>query len=117
MSTQIDLNDPHSIKVFDLNMAKAYYTCVFDAELAGKSCEKSCDIKIGSRLYHLVRDKTGAKCELRHKAVVQDVDVSIARIATRGGKIIARAERNEAGVRQGCVQDPFGHQWLVQTGD
>lgn len=106
--------DVEDIGVFDLNMACAYYACVFDAEADAGGATDVCEMKIGDQRYRLVHCKIQKHEDAPHCAVVEDVDVSIARVATKGGRIIDRAARTDAGDRVGCVQDPFGHRWVVK---
>ena len=115
MNADLEPSETHSIRVFDLNMARAYYTCVFDAEADDEGDDNRCAIRIGAKRFDLIRDKVGAEETPQHCAQVADVDVSVARVATRGGKIVDRPHPVEGGGREGCVIDPFGHRWLVRT--
>ncbi|MFV0475458.1 MAG: hypothetical protein ACK5MQ_14805 [Pikeienuella sp.] len=45
-------------------------------------------------------------------AVVSDVDVALARAATRGGRILDAAHPTATG-RAGRIEDPFGNSWVV----
>ncbi|MEM7525998.1 MAG: VOC family protein [Pseudomonadota bacterium] len=105
-----------AIAVFDLKMASAYYACVFDAELGAEADMAGRDMMIGDRRYHLIHDKAAvANAERDMLAPVLDVDVSIARVATKGGRIVEQPAITPAGVREGRVVDPFGHSWRVSA--
>jgi uncharacterized glyoxalase superfamily protein PhnB len=102
------------LPVFDVNMACAYYACVFDALLEGElASSETRHMRIGHRRYLLVHDKASPSDTVQYDAPVEDVDLSIARVVTRGGKIVSHADTNPDGQRQGCVRDPFGHVWVV----
>lgn len=110
------IQDAESIGVFDLNMAEAYYACVFDAEIDEGSIEgETRKMRIGGRNYHLIHDRKAVIDETAHCAVVEDVDLSVARVVTRGGKIIRHPDTAADGHREGQVKDPFGHLWLVSS--
>ena len=106
-------SSPEQIAVFDLNMARAFYACVFDAEADAPQSETTCDMRIGPDRFRLIRVRVGVDEAPLHCANVEDVDVSIARVATKGGKIISRAAVAKSGLREGRVEDPFGHRWVV----
>ncbi|MEX2520227.1 MAG: VOC family protein [Paracoccaceae bacterium] len=92
-------------------MARAFYTEVFDAKPSGSKAAGL--IAIGTDRYRLVVRKleTPALC-----ARVADVDVCCARIATRGGRILAPPHLTADGRREGRVMDPFGQSWIVSAG-
>lgn len=106
--------DVHEVQVFDLTMATAYYACVFDAEFTDEARVGQREMRIGEQIYRLVANRaaTGAADPL--PAPVEDVDVSIARVATKGGRIVKPATSGEGG-RAGEVLDPFGHRWRVSA--
>lgn len=107
---QGDESSAEHVSIPDLSMASAYYACVFDAETVIEKDAAARLIRIGGRLYQLDQARNAAKEQ--HAAAVSDVDVAIARIATKGGRILSAAETT-AGRRHGRVVDPFGHEWLV----
>ena len=45
---------------------------------------------------------------------VPDVDAVMDRAVQAGAILISNAKTYEYGYRQGIVQDPFGHRWLIQ---
>jgi PhnB protein len=45
---------------------------------------------------------------------VPDVDAVMDRAVQAGAILISSAKTYEYGYRQGIVQDPFGHRWLIQ---
>lgn len=108
-----DESSAEHVSIPDLSMASAYYACVFDAETVIEKDAEARVIRIGGRLYQLDQNRDGAAEQ--HAAAVSDVDVAIARIATKGGRILSAAETT-GGRRQGRVMDPFGHEWLVTDG-
>ena len=105
-----DESSAEHVSIPNLSMASAYYACVFDAETVVEKDADARVIRIGGRLYQL--DQNREIGYEQHAAAVSDVDVAIARIATKGGRILAAAETTE-GRRHGRVMDPFGHEWLV----
>lgn len=105
--------DAEHVSIPDLKMASAYYACVFDAETVVEKDTEARVIRIGGRLYQL--DQNQGSATERHAAAVRDVDVAIARVATKGGRILSAAETVD-GRRAGRVVDPFGHEWLVTDG-
>ena len=46
---------------------------------------------------------------------VEDVDAVAARAIAAGAKVIFPVKDQFYGMRQGRVQDPFGHQWVLST--
>lgn len=47
--------------------------------------------------------------------VVEDVDALAARAVTAGCKLLSPVEDQFYGDRSGKLEDPFGHQWHIQT--
>ena len=104
------------IGVSDLNMASAYYACVFDAQVDGPVAKADAlKMRIGSRDYSLIRGEKAVIDDVAHCAVVDDVDLSVARVVTRGGTIITHPDTAADGHREGLVKDPFGHSWVVSS--
>ena len=104
--------DAEGVKIPNLQMARAYYACVFDADFA--SPDDPCEMKIGERRYHL--DADADFTAETHCAYVLDADVSVARIATKGGQILSPVASSDNCQRYGQVKDPFGHVWNVKSG-
>lgn len=46
---------------------------------------------------------------------VEDVDGFINTALKAGATLLSPAENYDYGYRQGNIQDPFGHQWMIQT--
>ena len=107
-----DRADAEGVKIPNLQMARAYYACVFDADFA--SADDPREMKIGERRYHL--DPDADFMAETHCAYVLDADVSVARIATKGGQILTPVATADNGLRYGQVKDPFGHTWNVKSG-
>lgn len=103
---------PPKVGVFNLNMACAYYACVFDAEFEDLSNAEARPMLIGRTAFTLVQARGGDAAE-GLIAPVEDVDVCVARAAAKGGSIVAPAAEHEAHGRAGRVKCPFGHEWLV----
>lgn len=104
--------DLKTLEVFDLNMACAYYACVFDAVFDDLSNVDMRSMTIGQATFRMVRNRKGAAGE-GLVARVEDVDVCVARAAAKGGAILTPAGDQPAG-RVGVVKDPFGHAWEVR---
>lgn len=101
------------VAVLDIAAASAYYASVFDAEFpSGKTAGKR-EMRIGERRYRLVRQ--GEATAAPRRVAVADVDVAIARAATRGGRIVDAAHRTPEG-REGRIEDPYGNCWIVADG-
>ena len=45
---------------------------------------------------------------------VADVDAFIKKAASNGGKLISPATSYDYGYRQGIIEDPFGHRWMIE---
>jgi len=45
---------------------------------------------------------------------VPDVDAVMESAINAGAKLISEAKTYEYGYRQGIIEDPFGHRWLIQ---
>jgi PhnB protein len=45
---------------------------------------------------------------------VDDVDVVINKALQAGAKLLSPAQDYDYGYRQGDIQDPFGHQWMIE---
>lgn len=45
---------------------------------------------------------------------VENVDIVIKRALEAGATLLNPAQDYEYGYRQGNIQDPFGHQWIIQ---
>lgn len=100
------------VHIPDLDSARAYYASVFDAEFA--SGDNPCEMTIGDRRYLL--SKENSPSSETHAAKVRDADVSVARVATRGGEIVDPvAGAEDTGERHGAVRDAFGHVWTVTS--
>ncbi|POY36078.1 VOC family protein [Solitalea longa] len=46
---------------------------------------------------------------------VNDVDVVINKALQAGAILLSPAQDYDYGYRQGSIQDPFGHHWLIET--
>lgn len=101
------------IPVVDLNMACAYYACVFDAVIDASGGADHRTMRIGGVDYRLVHQRGAVVQSGERLAPVEDVDVSMARVATKGGSIVEPARAGDGGAREGRVKDPFGHSWIV----
>ena len=101
-----------TVRTPDVETACAWYASVFHAEMLAGEENGGRSIRIGSRRYRVV---AGADAEPQYDALVRDVDVCIARGATRGGRIVERAHRAPCGARQGQVMDPFGRIWRIRS--
>ncbi len=65
---------------------------------------------------HLKKTISPAEAKLTTVTVaifVEDVDACIQQAVKAGAKLISPAQDYEYGYRQGILQDPFGHQWLI----
>ena len=102
-----------TLSVFDLNMASAYYACVFDAEISDMALTDRREMKIGDRRYVLKLHKTGAPPHDPYIAEVEDADVCVARGATNGGTIVDAVSAAPGQPRSGALRDPFGLSWRV----
>lgn len=45
---------------------------------------------------------------------VEDVDVVIENAVAAGAKVVSPAQSYDYGYRQGEIQDPFGHIWMIE---
>lgn len=45
---------------------------------------------------------------------VPDVDAVMSSVLQAGARLISKAKDYEYGYRQGLIEDPFGHRWLIQ---
>lgn len=99
-----------TLTIPDMRMAKAYYACVFDAEMGDAG---SCEMRVGDRRYMLSQLKPCAP--MTFDAAVKDADVCAARIATKGGEIVTPVAAGADGCRRGSVRDPFGHLWRIES--
>ena len=102
-----------TLSVFDLNMASAYYACVFDAEISDMAGEDQREMTIGDRHFLLKLHKSGAPPHDPYIAEVEDADVCVARGATNGGTIVDAVSVGPDQRRSGAIRDPFGLSWRV----
>ena len=102
-----------TLSVFDLNMASAYYACVFDAEITDMAMDDQREMKIGDRSFVLKLHKSGAPPHDPYIAEVEDADVCVARGATNGGTIVDAVSLGPDQRRSGAIRDPFGLSWRV----
>ena len=102
-----------TLSVFDLNMASAYYACVFDAEISEAALDDRREMKIGDRRFVLKLHKSGAPPHDPYVAEVEDADVCVARGATNGGVIVDAVSEGPDHRRSGALRDPFGLSWRV----
>ena len=102
-----------TLAVFDLNMASAYYACVFDTEVVGSDADDEREMRVGSKWYRLKKAKGAAPPHDPHVAEVEDADVCVARAAAKGGRIIDPVADGPDQRRSGAMQDPFGFSWRV----
>lgn len=105
--------DQKTLEVFDLNMACAYYACVFDAVFDDLSNTEARSMTIGDATFQMIKNRKGSSGE-GLVARVEDVDVCVARAAAKGGAILTPAGDSTSG-REGVVKDPFGHAWVVNS--
>lgn len=109
--------DSGIVGVRDLDEAGAYYACVFEAELiTPRNTVTVREMMIGDQCYQLVCDKdvpAGTDMPVHH-APVRDVDLCVARAATKGARIVGHPCATDDGPREGQVIDPFGHLWVLQ---
>lgn len=101
-----------TVRTPDVETACAWYASVFQAEMLVGEETGARAMRIGPRRYRVV---PGADGEPHHDAVVRDVDLCIARGATRGGRIMERPHRAPCGAREGRVMDPFGRIWRIRS--
>ena len=102
-----------TLSVFDLNMASAYYACVFDAEIPDLTAEDNREMLIGDKRFILKLHKSGAPPHDPYIAEVEDADVCVARGATNGGTIVDAVCVGPDQRRSGAIRDPFGLSWRV----
>lgn len=102
-----------TLSVFDLNMASAYYACVFDAEIVESAKAGLREMKIGEQRFVLKQQKTGSTPHDPYVAVVEDADVCVARGVTHGGTIVDAVAEGPDHRRTGAIRDPFGLSWRV----
>ena len=102
-----------TLSVFDLNMASAYYACVFDAEIPDLSAEDNREMLIGDKRFILKLHKSGAPPHDPYVAEVEDADVCVARGAAKGGMIVDAVTDGPDRRRTGAIRDPFGLSWRV----
>ncbi len=105
--------DVTTLTVFDLNMASAYYACVFDAEIAEDAKPDLREMKIGDKRFMLKLHKSGPPPHDPYVAEVDDADVCVARGATHGGTIVDAVADGPDHRRTGAIRDPFGLSWRV----
>ena len=102
-----------TLSVFDLNMASAYYACVFDAEIDESAKADLREMKIGERRFLLKLHKSTPPPHDPFVAEVEDADVCVARGATNGGTIVDAVVDGPDHRRTGAIRDPFGSSWRV----
>ena len=102
-----------TLSVFDLNMATAYYACVFDAEVDDLSAKDRRPRAIGDQRFMLKLQKGGAPSHDPYVAMVEDADVCVARGAAKGGMIIDAVADGPDHRRTGALRDPFGLSWRI----
>ena len=102
-----------TLSVFDLNMATAYYACVFDAEIQDLSANDRRPMTIGEQQFVLKLHKAGAPPHDPYIAMVEDADVCVARGAAKGGMIIDAVAKGPDHRRTGAIRDPFGLSWRI----
>ncbi len=102
-----------TLSVFDLNMASAYYACVFDAEIADAADNDLREMTIGEKRFLLKLHKSGAPPHDPYVAEVEDADVCVARGAAKGGMITDPVTDGPDRRRTGAIRDPFGLSWRI----
>ena len=50
---------------------------------------------------------------IRLELIVEDPDAIVERAASYGAKVIFPVTDHDYGYRQGRIEDPFGHQWVI----
>lgn len=102
-----------TLSVFDLNMASAYYACVFDAEIGDPALAGQREMTIGERRFVMKLHKSDPPLHDPFLAEVEDADVCVARGATHGGTIVDAVSEGPDHRRSGAIRDPFGLSWRV----
>lgn len=82
------------------------------------------ELSIEGTIFHLHEERP-LKGQLEPKKIngvtsligifVADVDSMIASALQAGGTLLSPAQDYDYGYRQGRIQDPFGHQWLIES--
>jgi len=81
------------------------------------------EMEIDGAMFHLHEEnpERGSLFPKRHNGVtttiglmVPDVDIVMARAIPAGAKELSPAKDYEYGYRQGDIQDPFGHRWMIE---
>jgi len=103
-----------TLSVFDLDMASAYYACVFDAEIDKGPKSDVREMKIGRKQFLLKQRKSDPQPHDPYIAEVEDADVCVARGAAHGGTIIDAVAVGPDLRRTGAIRDPFGLSWRVR---
>ncbi len=81
------------------------------------------ELSISGAIFHLHEERP-AKGQLEPNNVkgvttlvglfVEDVDAVMKTALEAGAKLLSPAQDYDYGYRQGNIQDPFGHQWMIQ---
>lgn len=118
---------PH-LAIKDVSKAIEFYIHAFDATVLRKWPNPDgsihvAELEIEGAMFHLheespASDQLGAET-LRATSVVigfftEMPDQLILRAEQAGGIITRKMQDYDYGYRQGTLQDPFGHQWLIQ---
>jgi PhnB protein len=81
------------------------------------------ELSINGAMFHIHEEKPGAGqfSTQRQNGIttliglfVPDVDAFMERAVASGAKEISPAQDYDYGYRQGKIQDPFGHSWLIE---
>ncbi|MES2330456.1 MAG: VOC family protein [Bacteroidota bacterium] len=81
------------------------------------------ELEIDGAMFHLHEENPGKGIFVPAKIngittkiglMVADVDTVMAKAIAAGGKEIAPAQDYDYGYRQGDIQDPFGHIWMIE---
>jgi len=82
------------------------------------------ELSINETIFHLHEERP-AKGQLEPKNVkgvttliglfVNDVDTVMNKALQAGATLLSSAQDYDYGYRQGNIQDPFGHQWMIET--
>lgn len=102
------------LPVFNLNMACAYYACVFDAVFDDLFNTERRVMTIGDDVFLLKHGAADKERAVLLTVLFEDVDVVVARAAAKGGSIQSAVALHDEFGKVGQVRDPFGHQWLVR---
>ena len=106
----------------------SFYTKAFDAiELRYWKNDDGtyhvAELSIDGALFHLHEEKPGAEQLSPEKAkgittliglFVSNVDEVMNKAIAAGATIISPAQTYDYDYRQGVIEDPFGHQWLIE---